>query len=95
MAEERKSLSKHTVIMENRTNITMTGVIDVISFDEETIIADTELGVLILRGKNMHVSKMNLDNGNMDIDGEIVSLTYEESGYGKGKGKTMFGNIFK
>jgi sporulation protein YabP len=96
MADEKKAISNHNVIMENRSNITITGVLDVISFDEETIISDTDIGVLIIRGSNLHVSKMNLDTGDMEIDGEIISLTYEEeSGHGKGKGKSIFGNIFK
>jgi sporulation protein YabP len=96
MNEEKKSFSRHNVLMENRSNITVTGVTDVISFDEETIVADTEMGVFILRGRNLHISKMNLGNGDMEIDGEVISFTYEESGKSsKSKNKSIFSSIFK
>lgn len=94
MAEEKK-ISKHSVIMEQRENISITGVIDVISFDEEAIVSETEMGVLILKGLNLHVNRLNLEKGELDVDGEIFSLTYEESGsYGK-VGGSFFSKIFK
>lgn len=86
MVEDKRSASRHTVTMERRERVSVTGVIDVISFDEETIIAETEMGILILRGGNLHVNRLNLENGELDVDGEIYSLTYEEpQGFAKGK----------
>lgn len=96
MSEERKGYKNHSVIVENRHDLILTGIIDVISFDEETIISDTEMGILIIRGNNLHVSKMDLEKGDMAIDGDIISLTYEdESNSAKLKGKSIFSNIFK
>lgn len=95
MADEKKTSSNHTVIMEQRENISITGVLDVISFDEEAIIAETEMGVIILKGTNLHVSKLNLEKGELNVDGEVYSLAYEESGsFGKDKG-SFFSKIFK
>ncbi len=95
MAEDRKSATKHNVTILGRENISVTGVLDVLSFDEENIIMDTEMGVLILRGINLHVNRLNLDKGELDIDGQIESLNYEESGsYAKGK-SSILGKIFK
>ena len=97
MADEKRtgSNSKHTVVMERRENLEITGVNDVISFDEETIIVDTEMGVLVLRGSNLHVNKLNLDAGELNIDGEISNLTYEEENtYGKGK-QSLLGKLFR
>lgn len=94
MPDEKKTV-KHTIVMEQRENISVTGVVDVISFDEEAIIAETEMGVLILKGINLHVNRLNLDKGELEIDGEINSLNYEESGsYGK-VGGSFFSKIFK
>ena len=93
MSDERRA-SKHKLTIEHRENVSVTGVVDVISFDEEQVICDTDLGVLILRGVNLHVSNLNLDSGTLDIFGEIVSITYEEQGHGKSK-STFFGKIFK
>ena len=95
MPEEKRSSGKHTVVMDGRQNIEITGVNDVISFDEETIIADTELGILVLRGSNLHVNRLNLDNGELEVDGEISNLTYEEdSGHGKGK-SSLLSKLFR
>lgn len=94
MTDEKKDI-RHTVTMEKREKISITGVLDVISFDEEMIVAETEMGALILKGINLHVNKLNLEKGDLDIDGEIYSLTYEENGsIGKDKG-SLFSKIFK
>ena len=97
VADERRA-SRHKLIIENRENVTITGVVDVISFDEEQMVCDTDMGVLILRGVDLHVNNLNLDSGLLDIFGEVVSVNYEGSasaqGYGKSK-TTFFGKIFK
>lgn len=95
MAEERKTSGRHTVTLERRENAIVTGVTDVISFDEESIIAETEMGVLILHGTNLHVSRLNLDEGDLEVDGEIDNLTYEnDNRYGKGK-SSFLNKLFK
>ena len=93
MSEERR-VSKHKLTIEHRENVSITGVTDVISFDEEQVICDTDMGVLILRGINLHVNNLNLDSGTLDVFGEIVSLVYEEQGFTKSK-SSLFGKIFK
>lgn len=92
---EENNQAKHTVVMDKRERITLTGVLDVISFNEESIVADTDRGVLFLRGYNLHINRVDLDKGELDADGEIFSLVYEDIGKcGKGK-TTLFGKIFK
>ena len=96
MAEEKKSsASRHALTIDRRERAVVTGMLDVISFDEETVIAETEMGILVLRGNNLHVSRLNLDNGELDLDGEIMSVAYEDSpGVGKAKG-SFFGKLFR
>ena len=95
MPDDKKAISKHSVTLERRENISVSGVLDVISFDEDAIVIDTELGILVLKGLALHVNRLNLDTGELEIDGEIVSLNYEE-GHSYGKGKPMFlGKLFK
>ncbi|MDR1001604.1 MAG: sporulation protein YabP [Clostridiales bacterium] len=95
MPDEKKSSSRHSVLIDRRNSVSITGVLDVISFDEETIIAETEMGVLILRGINLHVNKLNLDSGELVVDGEISSVTYEDSGhFGKNK-QNLLSKLFK
>lgn len=93
MSEDKKN--NHNIIMKDRSNIKATGIVDVISFDEEMIVAETELGILIIKGLNLHVSKLDLSNAELDIDGDIYSLIYEDkSTYGK-VGGGIFSKIFK
>jgi sporulation protein YabP len=95
MLDEKKSSSRHSVSIDRRNSVSITGVLDVISFDEETIIAETEMGVLILRGVNLHVNRLSLDSGELVVDGEISSVTYEESGgFGKGR-QNILSKLFK
>jgi sporulation protein YabP len=95
MIEEKKSASKHTVAIDRRAGITVTGVVDVISFDEETIITETEMGVLLIHGSNLHVNRLHLDSGELSVDGDINSVSYEDAaGFGKGK-SSFWGKLFK
>ena len=97
MPEEKKTRtpSRHAINLVRRESLTATGVIDVISFDEETIIAETELGMLIIKGINLHVNRLNLENGELAVDGEVSSISYEDSnGYVKGN-KSLLGKLFK
>lgn len=95
MAEDRKVPSKHRVIIEQRGACSVTGVLDVISFDEECVVADTESGIIVIKGVDLHVSNLNLDNGGLDVEGELDSITYEEQGaFGKNK-SSFLGKIFK
>ena len=86
---------KHCVNLEQRENIFISGVNDVISFNEDMIVIDTKMGVLVIGGQNLHVNKLNLDDGELSVDGEINSLSYEnESGFNKNK-TSFFSKIFK
>lgn len=66
----------HIINIDNRQKIDITGVIDVITFNEQSVILNTVLGELSIKGKNMKVNKLNVDNGDMSIEGEMQSLTY-------------------
>jgi sporulation protein YabP len=92
--EKKRSPSRHSVTIDRRESINVSGVIDVISFDEESVISETELGVIIIRGVNLHVKRINLENGELSVTGEIDGITYENAG-AAGKGKSFMGRLFK
>jgi sporulation protein YabP len=97
MSSEERRVGKHRLTVDRRESVAVTGVLDVISFDEDQVICETDLGVLILRGSNLHVSSLNLENATLNLFGEIVSINYEDgrAGDGSGKKSTMLGRIFK
>ena len=95
MADERKHSGRHNVVIDRRESVAVSGVTEVISFDEETIVCDTEMGVLVVRGGNLHVNRLNLDDGELEVDGEIENIGYEDDMIiGKGK-NSLLSKIFK
>ena len=97
IAMEQKRAGKHRLTVEARESVAVAGVLDVISFDEDEVICETDLGVLILRGNNLHVASLNLESGNLSLFGQIVSINYEDGRArdASGKKSTMLGKIFK
>ncbi|MBE6753545.1 MAG: sporulation protein YabP [Ruminococcaceae bacterium] len=69
----------HNVIMENRRVMSLSGVRDVDSFDEQTVVVLTEMGELTIRGVKLHISRLDQDTGEMLLDGEISELIYSDA----------------
>lgn len=85
MAEEKKILkTQHNIIMENRRSLTISGVMDIDSFDEETVIVFTEEGELTIKGVNLHINKIDVDTGDLLMEGEVDSLSYSDNKPQKG-----------
>lgn len=81
--EERKGMSNTTniiqnIILENREKLNISGVLDVLSFDDQIVILETELGLLTVKGENIRINKLSLDNSEITIEGEISQLAYSE-----------------
>jgi len=74
----------HHLILEERERLTVSGVEDVQSFDETTIVMETNRGILIVRGEGLHIEKLSLDGGDLKVEGNIESLNYEESARERG-----------
>lgn len=68
----------HNIIMENRRMLNLSGVKDVDSFDEQTIVLATELGELTIKGLKLHISHLNQETGELNVDGEISELLYSD-----------------
>jgi len=88
-----KKIKNHNVIIENRERVNITGVLDIHSFDDELILAETEEGILTLKGNDLKMNKLNLDNSELIVEGKIMALIYSETEQSKKGG--MFGKIFK
>ena len=97
MAEEKKAAKPrvHNLILENREKLNVTGVVDVESFNDECVIADTELGLLVIKGIDLHINKLNIDNSELGIEGEIISCEYSERGGSRNKGGGFFARMFR
>ena len=74
--EEKKILSTHSLMLENRQNGRITGVKDIKSFDEKEILLITQAGKLVIKGEQLHVKQLDLEKGEEDLEGKVDSLTY-------------------
>ena len=69
----------HAVSREERRKLTVSGVSDVESFDEQTIVMETSGGTLVVNGEELSISRLSTDQGDVNVQGRIDALHYEES----------------
>lgn len=96
--DERKQMTSNTiqnVILENREKLTISGVLDVLSFDDQIVIVETELGLLTVKGENLRINKLSLDTTEVIVEGTIFNLSYSEKNLDKKSGSNISGKIFK
>ena len=74
----------HSLNLEERHRLAVTGVSEVLSFDENQVVMDTSLGLLTVDGEEMHVEKLSLDIGELTLEGTIDSLGYSRAGKSRG-----------
>ncbi len=79
----------------DRKSGSFTGVIDVISFDISEILLETEQGMLNVKGKDLHVNRLNLEKGEVDIEGAIDAFSYSQIPVTLKKSESFLGKIFK
>ena len=100
LIDERKQAQNSNVnviqnlILENREKLTITGVLDVLSFDDEVVIVETELGLLNVKGENLRINKLSIDTSEVIVEGEIYDLAYSDKKGNKPK-DSLIGKIFK
>lgn len=93
MAEE-KNIAKmpHQVILEERNYLSVSGVCEVISFDENQVELTTSLGDLTVRGEKLHITKTNVETGELLLNGEISELSYSAM---KSSGGNLWSRVFR
>ena len=94
--EERKSMTNTVIqnlVLENREKLSISGVFDVLSFDDQVVIVETELGLLNVKGENLRINKLSIDTSEVVVEGDIYSLFYSEKS--SEKKASIIGKIFK
>ena len=99
MIEERKNVNVNSniiqnIVLENRKKLSISGVNDVLSFDDQVVIVDTELGLLTVKGENIKITKLSLDTAEVIIEGEINNLSYSQNNQEKNS-SSILSKIFK
>ena len=97
--DERKIINTgiiQNLILENRGKLSISGVTDVLSFDDEIVILDTELGMLTVKGENIRINKLSIDTSEVIIEGEISAFSYSDKDKSsKDKNSSFISKIFK
>ncbi|MBR5478683.1 MAG: sporulation protein YabP [Clostridia bacterium] len=78
MAEDKRANLPHNIILENRGHMSVSGVIDVESFDENAINLSTTRGLLGIRGEGLHIERLSVETGEMAIEGIISGVNYTD-----------------
>ena len=103
IVEEKRNLSNNinstsigvlqNIILENREKLNVSGVNDVLSFDDQVVIIETELGLLTVKGENLKINKLNIDTSEVIVEGRIDNLSYSQN-QAKSEGG-IWGKLFK
>ena len=93
MEEKISSGRLHRLVLSDRHTGSVTGVNDVVSFDENEIVLD--MGLLTVRGKELHVKRLTLEKGELDLEGQVDSLNYSSNAALKRSGDSFLNRLFK
>ena len=93
--EENTIAKTHKLILNNRHSGSFTGILDVLSFDLSEVLFDTEMVMLHIKVKDLHVYRLNLEKGEADIEGEIDAMTYSAVPAMVQKQDGFFGKLFR
>ena len=92
---EERNPALHRVSMTGRRAAILTGVEDVLSFDEHEVLLQTTEGVLTIKGEDLHVNRLSVEKGEIDMEGRITSLSYSDKDGFRQNGESLFGRLFR
>lgn len=81
---EEKNGTMHNVIMEKRTKLNMSGVIEVVTFDDETVVLKTDMGLLTVKGTKLNIGGFSATSGELNMTGTVYALVYTQNEAVKG-----------
>ena len=92
--EEKSGIRAHACRLENRSAASLTGVREVVSFDENQVVVDTDMGLLTIKGKELHVSRLTVEKGEREVDGQVDSLAYSSNEAYRKAGQSILTRLF-
>lgn len=85
--------AEHTLVLKGRGTLEITGVTEVVSFDEQSVVLETRCGGLEIVGNALHIRDLNLDRGAVALDGRVDQILYDEPTVEKDGKKGFFGRL--
>ena len=93
MTDEKKTFAlPHNCILEDRHTLSVSGISEVDSFDEQTVTVFTDLGELAIKGSELHITKLSVETGELVVEGKIVGLSYADNAP---RASGFFGKVFR
>ena len=92
--EEKSGIRAHACRLETRSAASLTGVREVVSFDENQVVVDTDMGLLTIKGKELHVSRLTVEKGELEVDGQVDSLAYSSNEAYRKAGQSILTRLF-
>ena len=93
MEDKNKTFKEQNIVIQNREKAVVTGVEDIHSFDDELVIVQTDLGILTIKGENLKMNKLNLENNELIIEGRTSAIAYSDATQNKKQG--LMNKLFK
>lgn len=93
--DEKTGIRPHSCMMANRQDIKLTGIREVVAFDGNQVVMDTDMGLLTVKGKELHVSRLTVERGEADLTGSVDSLSYSSNEAYRRAGESIFARLFK
>ena len=93
--EERQASRQHRIILTNRGTCALNGISDILSFDVNEILLETEMGMLMIRGIDLHVNRLTLEKGEVDLSWTIDSIAYSYVQSAVSRGENIFAKLFR
>ena len=95
MEEKLGAARPDRLAIQDRKLAGITGVSDCVSFDENEVVLDTDMGLLTIRGKDLHVNRLTLEKGEVDLEGTVESFVYSSNEALRRSGESIFTRLFK
>lgn len=93
--EEQRMVKNHKLVVNNRKTSMVTGVLDVLSFDLNEILLETEQGMLMVKGTDLHVNRLSVEKGEVDLSGNIDSIAYSAVSQTGKQSESFLAKLFK
>ena len=93
--EEQRIAKAHKLVVNTRKTSMVTGVLDVLSFDLNEILLETEQGMLMVKGTDLHVNRLSVEKGEVDLSGNIDSIAYSSTAQTGKQGENLFSRLFR
>lgn len=91
---KEKVARDNRILLNNRKYGEFTGVVDAISFQPEEVLLETDLGSLSIKGQGLHVRKLNLEKGEVEVEGMLQSISYGKNIKKRSGGEGIWAKLF-